>query len=47
MIIPRLLNGLHKHIACRHCHLIFARKQDLFNVTGAEGLSGVYVNRYG
>lgn len=47
LAISLLRTGLHKRIACARCGFVVATKQDLFNVSGAEGLAAVYVNRYG
>lgn len=47
LAIALLRDGLHKKVACNACGQVLADKQDIFNVTGAEGLSSVFVNRHG
>jgi cereblon len=47
IIIKLLQDGLTKQMVCSRCNQALANKQDLFNVSGSEGLSNIYVNRYG
>lgn len=46
-IIKALNIGLDKQISCGACNRPLARKKDIFNVPGSEGVAGAYVNSYG
>lgn len=47
LCIKHMTEGHNKNIACRTCGQILSSKANLFNVPGAEGIAGAYVNSYG
>ena len=45
--IEMLEEGSNKLLGCSICRQSIARKSDLFNLPGAEGIAGAYVNAHG